>query len=245
MTKPNSAFSSHLRFFLDFINHKFAWVFPNYQTTFQLLRHLLPFPFYTNQLYPLKLSFFSPLPSDSSFNLDPNLAPLNQTLLIDHFAGNPAHLDHVLSLKPFLIEDISLSLGSKWQNQNLGSFGLITLFQLGKNLDLFTQPPTLKTLDFSLNLLKLDSTPVILTTKRFQLFHQINLYLKNHPIPPPPLSLLPLFKKIGHYIQNYPYTLNLNQLTIRRLYRQHKSLSLPNIYPQALPFFTFLPYKKT
>ena len=239
----NNIINAQLRFFLDFINHKFAWILPGYTAVFNLIEKLFPPPIYTSTLYPPQHPTLHRIKPDLSFNLNPNLMPPQSTIIIDHFAGNPANLDQVLSTKPYLIEDISFSLGSKWLSKNTGSFGLITLFQIGKNLDLFTQNPILQPINFPTTLTQKNNSPIILTTKRFQLAHQINLYLKHNPYPPPTNPTLTLLQKIGRFIQNYPQQNNLNQLTIRRLYRQHKNLNLPLIYPQSQPFFTFLPYK--
>ncbi|NOY14634.1 MAG: hypothetical protein GXP43_00245 [bacterium] len=250
MTNPSPSATEtagHLRFFLDFINHKFGWFLPSWSDLLKLIDHVAPQPIYASWL--CRPRYFLPniktLPIDAGFNLDPDLIDSPpSSLIIDHLAGNPANLDKILAHKPFLIEDISLALGSKYQTKNLGSFAHLTVFQLGPNINLYFKPPKIKPVSFAQTLFHPIKYPVLITTKRFNLKEQISLYLKNQSISlAPPNRLLGYLKRVGQFIQNYPDYLNTNQIITRQLYRRYKKdYSLPAILPKAQPFFTFLPF---
>ncbi len=248
-------FQNNLFFLTSYLNKKFAYLLINYLQAYSLIHHLFPdSPLLLSQFYSqfiphhfLEQTSFKVLPTKEDFNLDPLNLSKDGLPILDHFAGNPGK---ITVYSPPFIEDISLSLGSQWQEKNIGSFGIITLLQLGPNLDLYFQELKINKAEKVKDYLNFLNYPVLLLTKRFQLRQKIEILLKKHPQWQSSLNLQTLnkIKKIGIIIHNLPHIRHQHYLQTRRFYLQFKKdpqKQLPLIHQLSQPLFLFLPYKST
>ncbi len=252
MKLASEELKANLFFLTSFLNKKFAYFLPNYQEAYSLIQAIFPnqplvtSSFYAQFIPPEKQKLFQISTAGADFNLQSTFLPPQGVAILDHFAGNPAKIDDFQ--QPF-IEDISLSLGSQWQGKNCGSFGHLTLLQLGPNLSLYFNPPNLQLAESVKKYLHFSKYPVLVLTKRFQLRQKIELILKKAGFFSLPANqLLPQVEKIGRFIQNLPTYRHKNYLSIHHLYLKEKGVKnkqLPLIHQFAQPFFTFLPYLGT
>ncbi len=252
MKPASEEFKANLFFLTSFLNKKFAYFFPNYRQAYLLIQSLFSSKplvissYYSLFIPPKHQATFEILPAGADFNLQPFTPSSKGMPIMDHFSGNPAKVD---GFQPPFIEDISLSLGSQWRGKNCGSFGWITLFQLGPNLSLYFNSPNLQPAGAVKKYLHFSKYPVLVLTKRFQLRQKIELILKKANFSSLPTNqLLPQIKKIGHFIQNLPNYRQQNYLSAHRFYLQEKEKTnkqLPFIHQFGQPFFTFLPYLET
>jgi len=79
---------------------------------------------------------------DQTFNLNPidlekKITPLTKAVIVQHTFGQPAELERILTIAKknnlFIIEDCAHSLGAKFKEKFLGTFGKASFFSFGRD----------------------------------------------------------------------------------------------------------------
>jgi len=241
MRQVDSAWlTGQLRFILSFVNHKFAFLTPNYQAAYRLVSRALgitrlytPSAVYQHWLQGLETN----VPVVSGLPDKPRAwVVLNY---LDHLELDLESLD-----KSYLIEDVSLSLGGRWDNRRLGSLGVVTLIQLGDNLDILLSAKPRRLVSSDDKLLYDPNAPVLITTKRFKIREKLSFVLKHQPELRLAENRLKIINRrlaqLGQLIEQLPWLSHYNQLRLRRLYRL-PDRPTSRLHPKLTPYVTYIP----